>query len=137
MTTRKRKKKQRKTAKQSKKEFTQKTRVYDLLKKEFHGELKSLIDIIRPYVRDGDAIDWKHLTYFDYDDRKISKAEFVFIIAQFLHVIGEGDGLKCKMSVFIRYLASNEHSNFGLKYRSLNTQIYRMLAYLDGKEKGA
>ena len=127
---------QRRTAKQSKQEFTAKTRVYDLLKKEFHGELRVLIDNIRPYIRDGDSIDWKHLRYFDYDVETISKREFVFKIAEFLHAIGKGDGLKCKMSVFIRYLASNEHSNFGLKYRSLNTQIYRMLEYLEGKEKG-
>ena len=132
----KRKKKQCRTAKQSKSEFTPKTRVYDLLKKEFHGELRVLIDNIRPYIRDGDAIDWKHLRYFDYDVETISKREFVFKIAEFLHAIGKGNGLKCKMSVFIRFLASNEHSNFGLKYRSLNTQIYRMLEYLEGKEKG-
>jgi hypothetical protein len=124
-------KKQRRTAKQSKQEFTPKTRVYDLLKKEFHEEFKSLIEKIRPYVRDGDTIDWKHLRYFDFNDELIRKAEFIFMIAQFLHVIGKGDGLKCKMSVFIRYLASNEHANFELKYRSLNTQISRMLSYLD------
>ena len=134
--TKKNKKKQCRTTKQSKQEFTAKTRVYDLLKKEFHGELRVLMDNVRPYIRDGDAIDWKHLRYFDYDVETISKREFVFKIAEFLHAIGKGNGLKCKMSVFIRYLASNEHSKFGLKYRSLNTQIYRMLEYLEGKEKG-
>lgn len=134
--TKKNKKKQCRTAKQSKQEFTAKTRVYDLLKKEFHEELRVLMDNVRPYIRDGDAIDWKHLRYFDYDVETISKREFVFKIAEFLHAIGKGDGLKCKMSVFIRFMASNEHSNFGLKYRSLNTQIYRMLEYLEGKEKG-
>ena len=134
--TKKNKKKQCRTAKQSKQEFTAKTRVYDLLKKEFHGELRVLIDNIRPYIRDGDSIDWKHLRYFDYDVETISKREFVFKIAEFLHAIGKGNGLKCKMSVFIRFLTSNEHSNFGLKYKSLNTQIYRMIEYLEGKEKG-
>ena len=133
----KRIKQQRRTAKQSKQEFTAKTRVYDLLKKEFHGELRVLMDNVRPYIRDGDAIDWKHLRYFDYDVENISKREFVFKIAEFLHAIGKGNGLKCKMSVFIRFLASDEHSNFGLKYRSLNTQIYRMLEYLESQEKEA
>ena len=127
----KRKKKQCRTTKQSKKEFTAKTRVYDLLKKEFHSELRTLTDNIRPYIRDGDTIDWKHLKNFDYDENEISKAEFIFIIVQFLYAIGKGNGLKCKMSVFIRFLTSNEHSNFALKYRSLNTQIYRMLEYLE------
>ena len=127
-------KKQRRTAKQSKQEFTTKTRVYDLVKKEFHGELKYLIENIRPYVPNGYTIDWKHLRYFEYDEKVISKTEFVLIIADFLLKIGKGDGLKCKKSVFIRYLASNEHSNFCLKYRSLNTLIYRQLAYLERSE---
>lgn len=125
-------KKQRRTAKQSKKEFTAKTRVYDLVRREYHGELKKLSQDIRPYVRNPDAIDWKHLNYFEFDEELISKAEFVLIIARFLLAIGKGDGLKCRMSVFIRYLTSNEHSNFDLKYRSLNTLIYRTLDYLEG-----
>lgn len=133
----KRKKKQCRTAKQSKQEFTAKTRVYDLLKKEFHGELKALIDNIRPYIRDGDAIDWKHLKYFEYDEGEICKTDFILIIAEFLLTIRKGEGLKCKMSVFLRYLSQNEHSNFGLKYKSLNTLIYRMFSYLEGKKKEA
>lgn len=131
-----RKKKQRRTVKQSKQEFTAKTRVYDLVKSEFHDEVKLLTKAIKPYVKNVATIDWKHLRYFDYDVETISKREFVFKIAEFLHAIGKGNGLKRKMSVFIRFLASNEHSNFGLKYKSLNTQIYRMLEYLEGKEKG-
>lgn len=133
--SKKKTKKQRRTAKQSKQEFTKKTRVYDLVKAEYHNELNQLMEEIRPYIRDGDSIDWKHLRYFDFDKEKIRKPDFVLIIARFLLVIGKGDGLKCRMSVFIRYLASNEHSNFGLKYRSLNTLIYRQFEYLDWKEK--
>lgn len=129
-------KKQRRTAKQSKKEFTAKTRVYDLVRREYHGELKKLSQDIRPYVRNPDVIDWKHLNYFEFDDKLISKAEFALIIARFLLAIGKADGLKCRMSVFIRYLASNEHSNFGLKYRSLNTLIYRTLDYIEGQNNG-
>jgi len=130
-------KKQRKTAKQSKKEFTAKTRVYDLVKREYHSELKKLSQDIRPYIRNPDAIDWKHLTYFEFNEWAIKKPMFVSIIACFLLRIGKGNGLKCRMSVFIRYLASNEHSNFNLKYRSLNTLIYRMFEYLESQEIGA
>lgn len=125
-------KKQRRTAKQSQKEFTTKTRVYDLVKRDYHDELKKLSQDIRPYIKNGDAIDWKYLKYFEFDEMLINKAEFVLIIARFLMRIGKGSGLKCKMSVFIRFLASNEHGNFGLQYRSLNTLIYRMFDYLEG-----
>lgn len=134
--TKKRKKLQRRTAKQSKQEFTKKTRVYDLVKAEFHSELMQLTEAIRPYVRNGDSIDWKHLRYFEFDEDEIRKPEFILFIVRFLLKIGKGNGLKCRMSVFIRFLASNEHSNFGLKYRSLNTLIYRQFEYLNGYEKG-
>ena len=129
----KNKKKQRRTVKQSKKEFTAKTRVYDLVKREYHDELKKLSQDICPYIRNPDDIDWKHLKYFEFNDKLISKAEFVLIIARFLLRIGKGNGLKCRMSVFIRFLASNEHSNFNIKYRSLNTLIYRMFEYLESQ----
>jgi hypothetical protein len=130
----KNKKKQRRTVKQSKKEFTAKTRVYDLVKREYHDELKKLSQDIRPYVRNPDDIDWKHLKCFEFNDKLISKAEFVLIIVRFLLAINKGEGMKCKMSVFIRYLTSNEHSNFNIKYRSLNTLIYRMFEYLESQE---
>ena len=130
-------KKQRRTAKRSKKEFTEKTRVYDLVKCEFHEELKQLSEDIYPYVSDDYEIDWKHLKYFGVIEEQHAKVELVLEIAKFLLLIGKGCGLKCKMSVFVRYLASNEHSNFGLKYRSLNTLIYRMFSYLEGCEKEA
>ena len=123
--------KERRTAKQSKQEFTAKTRVYDLVKREFHGELRNLIESIRPYIRDGDTIDWKHFKRFNAIEGSRKKKELILEIAKFLIVIGKGSGLKCKMSVFVRYLASNEHSNFGLKDSSLNTLIYRMFAYLE------
>lgn len=131
----KNKKKQRRTVKQSKKEFTAKTRVYDFVKREFHEELKCLIDAINPYIRDGDNLDWKHFRCFNAKGDSRKKKELILEIAKFLIAIGKGEGLKGKMSVFVRYLASNEHSNFNLKYRSLNTLIYRMFSYLERCEK--
>lgn len=128
-------KKQRRTAKRSKKEFTEKTRVYDLVKCEFHEELKQLSEDIYPYVSDDYEIDWKHLRYFDVFSEPRIKTELIMVIAQFLLSIGKDKGLKCKMSVFIRYLASNEHSNFGLKPSSLNTLIYRLFTYLEHTEE--
>ena len=123
--------------KQAKPKFTSRTRWFDLVKREFHDELKKLSQDIRPFVRNVENIDWKHLMYFEFDEDLISKTEFVLIIVRFLLRIEKGNGLKCKMSVFIRYLASNEHSNFNIKYRSLNTLIYRMFEYLGSQEKEA
>jgi hypothetical protein len=124
-------KKQRRTAKQSKPEFTKKTRVYDLVKREYHEELKKLTEDIIPYVSDDYETDWKHLRYFDALREPHKTTELMMLVAEFLLSIGKGKGLKCKTSVFIRYLASNEHSNFGLKPSTLNTLIYRLFAYLE------
>ena len=137
MAKNKTKKKQRRTAKKSKPEFTAKTRVYDLVKSEFHEELKRLTDDIKPYVSNDYEIDWKHLRYFDVLDKPRNKTKLIEQIAQFLLTIGKGSGLKCKISVFIRYLSSNEHSNFCLKADPLNTLIYRLFAYLEGNKKDA
>ena len=126
------KNKQRWTAKQSKSEFTAKTRVYDLVRSEFHSELRYLIDDISPYIRDGDNLNWKHFRCFNAKGDSRKKKELILEIAKFLITIGKGGGLKKKLSVFLRYLASNEHGNFGMKYSSLNTLIYRMFAYLEG-----
>ena len=104
-----------------------------MVKREYHDELKKLSQDIRPFVKNEEDLDWKHLKYFEFNDKLISKAEFVLIIARFLLRIGKGNGLKCRMSVFIRFLASNEHSNFNIKYRSLNTLIYRMFEYLESQ----
>ena len=131
----KRKKKQRRTTKQSKPEFTAKTRVYDLVKSEFHFKLKYLTDKIKPFISNDYDIDWKHLKYFAVIKEPQKKTMLIQAIAHFLLSIEKGKGLKCKMSVFIRYLASNEHSNFCLKPSSLNTLIYRLFAYLEGIEK--
>lgn len=127
----------RKSKKAAKPEFTAKTRVYDLVKAEFHDELKNLVDDIRQFVKDGETIDWKHLRNFQVIEEPRKKTELIQVIAQFLLTIEKGKGLKCRMSVFVRYLASNEHSNFGLKPGPLNTLIYRMFAYLEGKEEEA
>jgi hypothetical protein len=127
----------RKSKKAAKPEFTAKTRVYDLVKAEFHDELKNLVDDIREFVKDGETIDWKHLNYFNVVHEPRKKTELIQVIAQFLLTIGKGTGMKCKMSVFVRYLASNEHSNFCLKPGPLNTLIYRMFAYLEDNEKDA
>ena len=108
-----------------------------MVKREYHDELKKLSQDIRPFVKNEEDPDWKHLKYFKFNEESISKTDFVLIIARFLLRIGKGNGLKCRMSVFIRFLASNEHSNFNIKYRSLNTLIYRMFEYLESQEKEA
>lgn len=121
--------------KKSKREFTKRTRVYDLVKSVHHQKLKTLVESVRPFVKHGESLTWKNLRFFEFDESKISKTKFILIISRFLCSIGKGGGLKCRMSVFVRYLSSNGHSNFGLKERSLNTLIYRQLGYMESAWK--
>jgi hypothetical protein len=80
-------------------------------------------------LTDGDSVDWKSLKRLNIDHSKTTNASFFLIITNFLSRIGFGKGLKCTEAVFIRYLASTEHSNFGLKESSVKTLVYRQLDF--------
>lgn len=127
-------KKKGKACKHSQKEFTAKTRLFDLVRKEYHQELRQFIADISDMLPNVYPHDWKTFKTFEVDEDVCSKTDVIISIASFLYKIGKGAGLKCKMSVFIRYLTSTEHGNFELKERSLNTLIYRMFNYLEYME---
>ena len=128
------KKKKAKARKQSKREFTQKTRLFDLVRNEHHADLRQLVEELRPVSVNGDALNWKTLSRLEVDLNLTSKTRFIYLIATFLHRIGKGCGLKCRMSTFIRWLSSTEHSNFFLSRGYVNKLIYNMLAYIEGTE---
>lgn len=130
----KRGKKRSNTLKNSNNEFTKKTRLYDLVRKEQHGDLRLFIKVIRPWLINGGSVSWKTLNKLEIDNTKISNTKFLLVVANFLHRINYNKGLKCRMAVFIRYLASNEHTNFGQKEGTLKVKIYRMLGYFRSKE---
>lgn len=118
-----------KALKKSNKEFTSKTRLFDLVRKEHHSDLQLLVRVLRPWLIEGMDVDWKNLRRLEVDYSKISKDYFFLVITNFLNRIGGGDGLNRNMETFIRYLASTEHSNFGYKESSLKSKIYSMLRY--------
>ena len=91
--------------------------------------------MIRPWLVNGDCVSWKTLNKLEIDNTKISNSKFLLIVANFLHRINCNNGLKCRMAAFVRYIASSEHSNFGLKESTVKVKIYRMLDYLRSKEK--
>lgn len=128
------KQKGKKNPKKENSEFTSKTRLYDLVRKEYHEDLRLFVKEIRPWLIDGDKATWKTLKMLEINHSSITNNKFLLIVANFLHRIGCKDGLKCRMSVFIRYLASDEHTNFELTEGSVKVQIYRMLSYLRSKE---
>ncbi|MBR6418619.1 MAG: hypothetical protein IKS36_07375 [Bacteroidales bacterium] len=126
--------KRKKARKQPKPEFTSKTRLFDLVKKEHHAELRQLVDELRDISIGGDDYDWKTLSRLEADHTVVRNSEYILVIARFLHRLGKGRGLKCRMSTFIRWLSSTKHSNFGLSDRYVNKLIYNMLAYISEHE---
>ena len=128
-------KKSNKPRKQPKREFTSKTRLFDLVRKEHHADLRQLVEDLRPISIDGDTLDWKTLSRLEVDLKATSKTRYIYLIATFLHHIGKGCGLKCRMATFVRWLSSTEHSNFRLSVGYVNKLIYNMLAYIEGCKK--
>ena len=104
--------------------FTPKTRLFDLVNKKYHLDLRLLVEEICPWLLiDGKESDWIHLRRLEVDYSKICKDNFLLVLTNFLNRIGRGDGLNCRMEVLIKYLASPEHSNFGMKFESLNPTL--------------
>lgn len=128
------------------KEFTSRKRMINLVRKEHRNEFLSLVERLRPQLMDGDTADGNKLTRIDIDEskikhsrrrrdeNKITKGEFIGMIADFLFSIGRGQGLEVPLESFIRYLASPRHSSIGWKYNSLKTMIHRKLSYLESKK---
>lgn len=135
-------KKWRKVNHKTKKEFTPNTRLYDKVRPEYHNALRQMVDDIKPYLINGENVNWKQLKRIEVNyyaksegKRSLPSSDVINCLARFLITIGKDNGLKCSMAVIIRYLCSKEHSNFCMKEKSLNTKIYRALAYFDGEEK--
>ena len=127
-------KKQRSKRKQAKPKFTSRTRWFDLVRKEFHPELRQFVNDISYYLLEGAPDDWKNFVVCNVDYEKIRKSDFIYKIAEFLFSIGKEEGLRCSLRVFCQYLSKTEHSNFCLKESSIKTQIIRMLSYIKEKK---
>lgn len=107
--------------------FTKKTRLFDLVKASNHSTLARWLNDIRPYLAGGELPDWKKVTRLDFNCTR-NMAIVARCIASFLLEIGN-DGLKCKKSVFFRYLTSSEHSNIAIPEDHLKTLVNNQLMY--------
>ena len=101
--------------------FTPKTRLFDLVSASSHTTLAAWLAFIAAYLQDGKEVpDWKTCRRLDY--RKIRDDRLAWCIATLLVTIGK-DGLKCKKSVFFRYLTTSEHSNIIKTEEQLKTLV--------------
>ena len=98
----------------------------ELLHSNSYGNLKSLIQQLRPYLleKNTNFLAVNQL-YFDLQKivgiRKYVYAELVL----FFKGVKEKNGFRCKQSHFIRYLADPAHCNLRIKESSIKTILYQ------------
>ncbi len=105
--------------------FTNRTRLFDLIKAKYHPALATWLMLIRPFLAGGKVPDWKTASRLDFICRQ---ERLVWCVAALLKEIGI-EGLKCKKSVFFRYLTSKEHSNITLSEDRLKTLVNSQIRY--------
>lgn len=104
--------------------FNVTTKLIELVDKRHYGDIVQLVKRLRPYLKDGERVDFV-LTKLDFDLEKLSmKRQFVIDeLAILLAKLQREKGLMCKQSVFIRYFASPDHCNLGITEKSLKVLI--------------
>ena len=102
--------------------FRKETRMIELLYSNSYGELMSLIQKLRPYLMEKNT-NFLTINQLYFDLREIvGIREYIYaIIRSFFKGVKEKDGLRCKPSIFYRYLADPEHCNLGIKENSIKT----------------
>ena len=103
--------------------FSPHTRLYDLVSAKYHTTLAAWLELIAPYLRDGTAPNWKTARRLDFQCRD----ECIARCLAFFKIKFYKEGLKCKWSIFIRYITSCEHSNIRTEEQSLITLINSMI----------
>ena len=107
--------------------FTEKTRLYDLVKASNHPALAQWLNDISPYLKGRALPNWKKATRLDFNCTH--RQDLIsWCIALLLKEIGK-NGLKCKKSVFFRYLTSSEHSNIPMSEDELKTLTNNQLRF--------
>lgn len=99
--------------------FTPKTRLYDLIKAEYHTTLAEWLELIGPYLKGGCVPNWKTCRCLDF----VCRSEKIVWCIAILLVKLDGNGLKYKRSVFFRYLSTHEHSNIPYNEGQLKTLV--------------
>lgn len=94
----------------------------ELLQSNSYGNLKSLIQQLKPYLLEKNT-NFLAINQLYFDLQKIvGIRKYVYRqLALFFKGVKEKNGLRCKQSHFFRYLADPEHCNLGIKESSIKT----------------
>ena len=102
--------------------FRKGTKMIELLQSNSYGNLKSLIQQLKPYLLEKNT-NFLAINQLYFDLQKIvGIRKYVYRqLALFFKGVKEKNGLRCKQSHFFRYLADPEHCNLGIKESSIKT----------------
>lgn len=102
------------------------TRLIDLVKSNCHGDVRRLVDNLRPYLMDGEG-GYLFLTRLYFDEEKIQgvRKNAIKAIAEFLIKVKNKNGFSKhqRQSTFFRYLSDPIHCNLGISEKSLKALI--------------
>lgn len=106
--------------------FNDSTRLIDLVVGECHGDVRKLVDNLRPYLLDGEG-GYLGLTRLYFDEEKIQgvRKNAIKAIAEFLIKVKNKNGFSKhqRQSTFFRYLSDPIHCNLGISEKSLKALI--------------
>ena len=109
--------------------LTPQTRLSDLVSKKYHHQLKLMIDELRQLTTIGKDTEWWRVKRLEFKELRNTNnyrpiARFVKYVTQ-----NESKELKCSNDVFFYYIASSDHSNLNIKWKSLKSLVYSMIAH--------
>ena len=106
--------------------YKESTRLIDLVVGECHGDVRILVDNLRPYLMDGEG-GYLCLTRLYFDEEKIQgvRKNAIKAIAEFLNKVKQKNGFikRQRQSTFFRYLSDPMHCNLGIYENSLKALI--------------
>ena len=111
--------------------FTESTKIIELVRKKHYGDVVKLTERLKPFLMDGGKGAFL-LTGLFFDLEKVNgQRQFIIDeLALFLKKVKDSKGLKCRQSVFIRYLSSSDHCNLEISEKSLKAQILEAIRRL-------
>ncbi len=107
--------------------YSEHTRLVELVDARHAGDVMRLVEErFRPYLMAGEE-DFIHLErlYFNLEEIAGKRSFIMAELALFLKKMKEEHGLRCRQSVFFRYLSTAEHCNLNISENSLKALILR------------
>ena len=116
------------------KDITPRTRLSDLVTKEYHPQLKQMIKELSQLTTLTDQTEWWRVRELEFLNPRTQR-NYVPIVKFIGSVVRNGHyGLKCSQNTFYHYLADRNHSNLTAKWNCVKTLVISRLRYKEEQE---